>query len=59
MIKCGCEHTNHFDDQYGPQIGHDYMSVPAGKKAWWPVGQICDECANTCLSSGCNLTGVK
>jgi hypothetical protein len=48
--KCGCEHTDHFDDQFGPQAGHDYRAVTAGHKAHPDVGPICDHCANTCLA---------
>ena len=48
--KCGCEHTDHFDDEFGPQVAHDYQGVAAGRKAHLDVGPICDPCANTCLA---------
>lgn len=45
---CNCEHTNHFTDEFGPQVGHDYMSVPAGEHSDPWVGPVCDTCHNTC-----------
>lgn len=47
---CGCEHTHHFNDHYGPQTMHDHYSVPAGTQVAMYVGPICDECATTCMA---------
>ncbi|HET9867436.1 MAG TPA: hypothetical protein VFQ06_09115 [Nitrospira sp.] len=49
-VPCNCEHTNHFEDEYGPQSGHHFQSVSAGKQRARYVGQICDECAVTCMA---------
>ncbi len=46
---CGCEHTNHFNDDSGPKTKHDYASVEAGTKKALYVGEICDDCAETCM----------
>lgn len=47
---CNCEHTSHFNDQYGPQTGHDHLAVEAGKNAALYVGPVCDKCAATCMA---------
>lgn len=44
---CQCEDTAHFDDEYGPQTGHDYLAVPAGTQREMWTGFICDPCADT------------
>lgn len=49
-VPCNCEHTNHFEDEHGPQTGHHLQSVPAGKQRARYVGEICDECAVTCMA---------
>lgn len=49
---CNCEHTNHFDDEYGPRVdgAHVFMDVrEAGYKALY-VGAICAWCATSCLA---------
>lgn len=47
---CGCEHTAHFVDEFGPQTGHAYQGVAAGGKSHPAVGPVCDGCAETCLA---------
>jgi len=48
--KCGCEHTDHFNDEFGPQTKHDYQAATSESKAHPWVGPICNDCAATCLS---------
>lgn len=47
---CWCEHTNHFDDEFGPQTAHDYQAVSAGKRSHPWIGGVCDSCAAKCLA---------
>lgn len=47
---CTCEHTNHFNDSFGPKIGHEYGKVTAGTKKARFVGPICDDCSVNCLA---------
>lgn len=48
---CMCEHTNHFDDEYGPRVdgAHIHMDVPAGQRQARYVGPVCNVCAQTCM----------
>ena len=48
---CMCEHTNHFDDEYGPRVdgAHVYLDVTAGKREARYVGPVCNVCAQTCM----------
>lgn len=47
---CSCEHTNHFDDEYGPRKKHRYLEYPAdsGRIAMY-VGEVCKDCAENCV----------
>lgn len=49
---CNCEHTNHFDDDYGPRVegAHVLYDVPAGTREARYVGAVCDACAQTCMA---------
>lgn len=49
---CNCEHTNHFDDEYGPRVegAHVFYDVPAGTREARYVGAVCDACAETCMA---------
>jgi hypothetical protein len=49
---CNCEHTNHFDDEYGPRPdgAHVFMDVSAGSYEARYVGAVCDACAQTCMA---------
>jgi hypothetical protein len=51
MESCCCEHTRHFTDQWGPQVAHDHLAVPAspGFTALY-VGPICADCATDCMA---------
>lgn len=49
-VRCGCEHTSHFNDDEGSQTGHEYQAVPAGDRAARYVGPVCNECARTCMA---------
>ena len=56
--RCGCEHLNHFNRAYDPNIHkevkirrlkHRYQRVEAGDQWGMYVGHICDDCAATCM----------
>lgn len=49
---CNCEHTNHFDDEYGLRTfgAHVYLDVPAGSRKALYVGAICAWCADHCMA---------
>lgn len=49
-VKCGCEHTAHFDDNPGGRTGHAYQAVSAGNLSHPNVGPICTPCAKGCLA---------
>lgn len=49
VTPCLCEHTNHFNDQFGPIVGHEYTAADAGNAKALYVGSICDACASTCM----------
>lgn len=48
---CNCEHTDHFDDERGPQTKHNHMQVEAGNQRSLYVGPVCTDCAETCVAA--------
>ncbi len=43
---CGCEHVDH---ETGAK--HVMFGVPAGTQRALYVGEVCDECARTCMAA--------